>query len=410
MPFFGHIDFFSECRRVFHAWDTGYLFPGSRFITSWIELVNFTIISPLLAEKSSMFQTSNWVEATASHLEYFGFVSHHAILRTVFLMKIPYLVCDLLTGILLYRFFDNDKKSALLASAVWFFNPITFFASYIFGRYEAIPLMFLAASFLMLKREHMIRAAVFLGLAMWSREIVITLFPFFIVYFAKHFRHQWLKLSVCVLILVVFAGFASNLLPNLLGFPKMADHAGGTVNVIGASQSLQLLGFQFGYYYAFVMAYALLFLHFLFAKQRNVDVLVRTIAIYYCAFFAFSIHTVHYVAWGFVPFTLLAARHHDFAKALGIFCLVWIGFWAIATDLGVFTQWLAIPSSLFWSNLPILPSVLELDLLKGSALTLHTTVFTGRSVYAASLLFMSILVIRQMVAANRSETQTFDLS
>ena len=51
MPFFGHIDFLSECRRVFHSWDTAYLFPGSRFITSLIELINFTIIAPLFVRK-----------------------------------------------------------------------------------------------------------------------------------------------------------------------------------------------------------------------------------------------------------------------------------------------------------------------------------------------------------------------
>lgn len=395
MPFFGHIDFLSECRRVFHAWDTAYLFPGSRFITSLIELINFTIISPLLAEKSSMFMTSNWVEATASHLEYFGFVAHHAILRTVFLMKLPYLVCDLLTGFLLYRFFD-DRKKALIATVVWFFNPITFFASYIFGRYESIPLMFLAASFLMLKRERMLAAAIFLGLAMWSREIVITLFPFFVVYFGKRLilQNQFGRMVASVAILVLFAGFASNLLPNMLGFPKLSDDLGGTVNILGVSQSLQLLGFEIGYYYAFALAYSVLFMHFLFAREATLAILIQTIAIYYCAFFATSIHTVHYVAWGFVPFTLVAGSHHSFAKALGLFCLVWIGFWLIASDLGVFTHWLAMPSSLFWSNLPILPAVLELQVLKGSALTMHNAIFAARSIYASALIYMIVLALR----------------
>ena len=90
--------------------------------------------------------------------------------------------------------------------------------------------MFLAASFLMLKRERMLTAAVFLGLAMWSREIVITLFPFFVVYFGKRLatQKQYGRLLASVAILVVFAGFASNLLPNMLGFPKLSDDVGGT--------------------------------------------------------------------------------------------------------------------------------------------------------------------------------------
>jgi hypothetical protein len=393
MPFFGHIDFLSEYRRIFHAWDTCYIFPGSRFITSIVELINFTVVAPLLAEKGSMFQSVNWVETTASHMEYFGFVTHHAILRTFFLLKIPYLVCDMATGFIIYRFFE-DKKTALLASFIWFFNPITFFASYIFARYESIPLMFVAGSFLMLKRQRMVSAAVFLGLAMWSREIVITLFPFYIVYFYRNLLHKRRTLIVCFSLLLIFVGFASNFLPNILGFPKMADDAGGTVNVIGASQSLQLLGFQIGYFYAFVIAYVLLFLHFLFSKKNNLDLLIQTVAIYYCAFFICSVHKVHYVAWGFVPFTLLAAKNKSFGKALGIFCLVWIAFWAIASDLGVFTHWLAIPSSLFWSNIPIIPSILELVILKDSDLTLRIAIYAGRSVYAASLLFMIILAIK----------------
>lgn len=393
MPFFGHIDFLSEWRRIFHAWDTGYLFPGSRFVTSLIEFVHFSLIAPLLAEKNSMFQTANWAETTASHLEYFGFLGHHAILRTVFLLKLPYLLCDVITGVLIYRFFD-ERKPALIAAGVWFFNPVTFFASYIFGRYEAIPLMFVAASFLMLKRERMLSAALLLGLAMWSREIVITLFPFFLVFFAKHLRGSPLRLLAAGGILLLFVGFASNLLPNLLGFPKTAEGAGGTVNIVGASQSLQLFGFQIGYYYAFVLAYVLLFLHFLFSRNRSVEFLITVLAVYYCAFFATAIHTVHYVSWGFVPFTFLAARNLDFARALGLFCLTWIAFWLVASDLGVFTHWLAMPSSLFWNNLPIIPAIAELQLLKGSAMTMHNLIFAGRSVYAATLIFMIVLALR----------------
>ena len=401
MPFFGHIDFLSEGRRIYHAWDTAYLYPGSRFVTSLIELINFAIVSPLLAEKSSMFQMTNWVETTATHLEYFGFVSHHAILRTFFLLKIPFFVCDIVTGILLYRFF-NDKKDGLFAGIVWFFNPVTFFASFIFGRYESIPLMFLAASFLMLKKERMLWGVVFFGLAMWSREILITLFPFLVIYLFKYYRRNYKSLVFNIGILLLFAGFASNILPNAFGFPKLSGDAGKTVDVFGASQSLQLFGFQIGYYYAFAMAYSLLFFHFLFSKKITIDFLIQTIAIYYCAFFASSIHTVHYVAWGFVPFTILAAKNHSYAKALGLFCVIWAGFWAIATDLGVFTQWLAIPSSLFWSNLPVLPAIIG-DYLSGSALTLSHLIYASRSVYAAILIFMIILTINDIRRSSHTE-------
>lgn len=389
MPFFGHIDFFSECRRIFYAYDTGSLYPGSRFITNFIEMVNFGFFAPLIAEKSSMFSMLDYSMTTASHLEYFGFLDHHAILRVFLLIKVPYLIFDLTIGLLIYHFFAN-RQHALRGVSIWYFNPISFFAFYIFSRYESIPLFFVMLMLLMLKQNRVIIAFISLGLAIWSREIIVILVPFFLIYVYRSGQFSWSRMLIGFALLGVFVGFASNIIPGILGFHT--PYIGSDGSLVEMKESIRILGFKLGWYFPFVISYSALLFWMLLTDRVDFRQLITILGIFYCAFFVWVMHSVHYVSWAIIIFALIGAEDQRFLKGLVLFCLSWILFWLVATDLGVFTQWLASPASLYFVNIPIFPHVLEQFVLKNTVFTLHLIVPAFRSVYAASLIVCAVLI------------------
>lgn len=69
MPFFGHIDFFSEHRRIHGLHEHGGWYPGSRFVTTTVERLNYAVVAPLLPEANSMFDVVDLKQTTASHLD-----------------------------------------------------------------------------------------------------------------------------------------------------------------------------------------------------------------------------------------------------------------------------------------------------------------------------------------------------
>ena len=392
LPFFGHIDFFSEYRRIFHLYENGNLFLGSRFVTAFTEYLNFSFWSPLIAEKSSMFRVEKLTETTASHLQFFAFVNHHAIFRTFLLLKLPYLIFDVGIGIALYHFFKN-KQASIRAICIWFFNPITLFSFYIFARFESIPLFYLCMGLFFLNREQPLWASLFLGLSIWAREINVTILPFVLIYIFRTPVTSWTQRFGTLGIIGIFFGLASNVIPNLLGMHN--QFRGSSPETIGGfDQALSLIGFNFQWYYPFVIAYVFIAI-WLFTKTKlEKHHLFAALAIYYCTFFLMVTHSVHYVAWAVLVFSIIGALHPRFIAGFAFFSVTWIAYWMVATDLGVFTQWLAIPSSLFFSNMPNIPALLDHFVLSNMAFKLHHVIRIFHSIYAAGLIYCAILIFK----------------
>ena len=186
MPFFSHVDLFSEYRRVFFALQTESYFPGAhRFVVFYIEMFFAWLIPPFIHDAESIFYLPAPTNSTASLSDYFFFVADPHVFRHLFLLKVPYLLFDLATALVVWRYLDRfeHKKIGLL---IWLFNPITLYAIYIFGRFESIGIFFLAMTAQSVQRERFITASIYFGVALHCREINILLAPFFllsIVYF-----------------------------------------------------------------------------------------------------------------------------------------------------------------------------------------------------------------------------------
>ncbi|MFT6047998.1 MAG: hypothetical protein ACI9WC_003716, partial [Arenicella sp.] len=159
MPFFGHIDVLSEARRIYFWDEAGVYFDDiSRNATSLFQLLFFKIFSVFIDNKDMLFAHADMQNSTARPIEYFEFVSQPNIFRVLFIIKLPFLAADLITAWAVYQYCGRSEggRNAVL---FWLFNPITLFAFYIFGRFEAIPVMFCMLSLLALQRKRLLLAA-----------------------------------------------------------------------------------------------------------------------------------------------------------------------------------------------------------------------------------------------------------
>lgn len=91
------------------------------------------------------------------------------------LLKLPYLIFDLLTGFVLLKLFNSEKKS-LVAFTLWIFNPINLYATYMMGQFDVIVAFFIILSIYFAVKNKLEWAALALG-----GGIAFKLSPIFLV-------------------------------------------------------------------------------------------------------------------------------------------------------------------------------------------------------------------------------------
>ena len=209
MPFFAHVDLFSEYRRVFYVLQNGlYLENSYRFVTFSIEFVFAAFSQLFINVTEGLFHLDDPTKSTASLTDYHFFLTDSNVFRHLFFFKLPYLIFDLATAVVIWRFIERPeyKKLALL---LWLFNPVTLFATYIFGRFEVFGLFFLALTALRLKQDRLLLASITFGLALLCREINLLFVPFLLlsqIDFKDHWLRNALILSIsCIIVFTVYS-------------------------------------------------------------------------------------------------------------------------------------------------------------------------------------------------------------
>lgn len=342
MPFFCHVDFLSEMRRVYATLEAGYYFPGrTRLVVYFVEMFFMRIFLPVLPDAQTMYFLAAGTDTTADLASYSLFVGDPYIFRTLFLLKIPYLLFDLATAVVLYLLFAGKKKQ-MVAVACWLFNPITLYSFYIFGRYESIAIFFIAMSIFMLQREKMIWAAIMLGMAVNSREIYIFLLPLFVlahVSLSRRWHENIKRICLSALPLIVML-----LLPRFVQ-KVFALHTffSGSHPVV-AKEIGRFWGLHLHWLSPFFAAYAIICLWLV--ENTNDSVLYRYLlasGLTIGSFLFSCTHSAHYASWLVIfPVCMLYFDHHT-VFAFILFCCSWLVFWLFNTDAGVFTLFLASP-------------------------------------------------------------------
>jgi hypothetical protein len=102
------------------------------------------------------------------------------IFRYLFIMKLPYLILDILAAFLLASFFTNRKKKER-AFVLWLFNPFTIILIYVFSNIDIIPVTLTLLSLLFAKKRKYYSSAAFLGFAAAFKAYPLIFLPWLLI-------------------------------------------------------------------------------------------------------------------------------------------------------------------------------------------------------------------------------------
>jgi hypothetical protein len=399
MPFFAHVDLFSEARRVFFVLENDYLFDNShRFVVFYIEVI-FAAFSTLFIDVTQgLFHIENPAESVANLVDYGYFLNDPNIYRHLFFFKLPYFIFDIATALIIWKFVDKPehRKIALL---IWLFNPLTLFSTYIFGRFEVISLFFLAASALQLKADRVFFASILFAMALHAREINFLYAPFFLIALID-FKDHWLR-NLLMLSTIAITIAAIYLLPNWL-----INLTGGDTQLFVDPNSThqsdafsKLLSLGYYWFYPVILGLAALAFYAWEIGDRAKDerwVLCASLVLF--IYFGFNVHSVHYAAW-LVIFPILSIQYGKrvVLPFIALFS-IWVILWLLKTDNGVFTLFLAAPLSTDFIGLGHFPSYFE-ENIATETLGLHQVIQVTRSLFLVVMCFFAYRIISRKLVS-----------
>lgn len=394
MPFFAHVDLFSEARRVFYVLENDHLFDNThRFVVFYIEVL-FAAFSTLFIDiTENLFHISDPTQSVSTLIDYKFFLSDPNIYKHLFFFKLPYLTFDIATALLIWKFVDKPehRKIALL---IWLFNPLTLFSTYIFGRFEVISLFFLVACALQLKYDRVFFASALFALALHCREINLIYTPFLLLALID-VKDHWSRN------LVVIAGSATTigaiyLLPNwIVGLTGGDTQLFVDSDAINQGDTLnKLLSLGYYWFYPVVIGLATLALYqWEIGNRPKAERFVLCGSVVLFIYFGFNVHSVHYAAW-LVIFPILSIQYGKkvvlpFIALFG----TWLILWLLKTDTGVFTLFLAAPLSTDFIGMGHFPSFFE-QYIATDSFTLHQAIQLVRSLFLVVMGFFTYRVLK----------------
>lgn len=395
MPFFGHVDIYSEYRRVFYLLENSLYFDNSyRFVTFSIEMLFAAFSQLFINVTEGLFHLSDPTKSTSSLVDYGFFLNDPNIFRHLFFFKLPYLIFDIATAIVIWRFVDDPvhKRIALL---IWLFNPVTLFATYIFGRFEVFGLFFLAATALQLKADKRILATVLFALALHCREINVIFTPFFLLALID-FKELWVKNAIMLLssaLIILCIWLLPDWLMTSLGgntdifVDPMATHESDKFN--------KLLSLGYYWFYPIIIGLAALALYsWEIGDRSHAERYVVTCSVVLFIYFGFNVHSVHYASWLVILPVLCAQYQRKIVFPFVVFSAAWVILWLLKTDAGVFTLFLAAPLANDFMGMGQFPRFFNQHLASEN-LSLYQTIQVMRALFLVAMGFFAYRILRR---------------
>ena len=148
----------------------------------WLHALWLLVAAPLLPDQAQLWTDPWWwADSGALAPQYLReFANRPDAFQTIFILKLPYLVLDLLTGLLLVCMNRGQAaKRVTQGFALWMVSPIGLYASAAFGRYEMFAVIFVVLALMLAERDRWFWAALALGVGITMRGYPLLLVPVF---------------------------------------------------------------------------------------------------------------------------------------------------------------------------------------------------------------------------------------
>src|SRR3989344_3497595 len=127
------------------------------------------------------------------------------------LVKLPSIFADLCIGWMIYRYIihkTNKSRLAVLLSAIWLFNPLTWYNCAVWGQTDAIVNLFGLLAVFALLNNNLLRFALFFTLSFLFKASLAVFMPVLgmVAIMQKHKLNSWLKAIIMSLATVITIG------------------------------------------------------------------------------------------------------------------------------------------------------------------------------------------------------------
>jgi len=215
MPFAVSSDFLAVYWRSHLIAYDGTVFEGYlvNMGAHYVHAASLRLLGPLLPPPDAVWTDPWWWSDSGALAPQVmrDFSAAPDVYQTLFALKLPYLVADLVAGAALVLLLGAARPALVRrAWAFWMLSPIGIYAGYLFSRYEAFPVVFVVAALLGVERRRPWLGALALGLAITMRGYPLLLVPLFGLVAVTGLRRQLVWMATAL------APFGATMVTNRL--------------------------------------------------------------------------------------------------------------------------------------------------------------------------------------------------
>lgn len=273
---------------------------------------------------------------------------YHGFFKLIFggissglLLKLPYIIFDILAGLLLFKL--SGRKLWVLG--LWIFNPVTLYATYMMGQFDIIPVFFILLSLFFAFKNKLSYAALALGFG-----IAFKLFPVFLLLPLVIFgKNNLERLKLLILGILPYAASIIFYLPSA-SFRSTALFAGQSskslyaVIPVSGGESLMLFPLFLIIYYLFI-----------WAGQKNFvrNDILKLFLIPLLLFFIFTHYHPQWLIW-IIPLLILTLGLKNYKSLIPYLLIIFSWFASLfffdpSLTLGIFYPVGTDPNLTLWS-------------------------------------------------------------
>lgn len=184
-PFAAHTDLYSIYSRAAEAaYDGNWLGWGSQIAVQMIHNVWLWMLKPLLPGGADIWSATAGVFGVGvQQHEVERFLGYEYLSRLLFLLKLPYILADLVAGYLLMRLVAPDRR--VIVSALWLLNPLVIYTTVLFARHDSIAIAIMLAGVVLATSGRRYLGLGFLLGAAVMRFFPVLIAPFFLIAYRR---------------------------------------------------------------------------------------------------------------------------------------------------------------------------------------------------------------------------------
>jgi len=370
LPFLFQVDILSSYTRA-----AGQLFetiPETpaviQLVMHWFHVFFLKIIVQIIPNLKTILEISN------EHIQWLSFAGDNQVFRMLSVIKFPYFIFDLACAFLLLRF-TKDTKTNLKVFKHWMINPVVIFVTYIFARFDVVPLFItiLALYFAMKDRKYI--SILLLVISIVMRFFPVLILPFLIIYLAKN-RKDYVIFSLLGI---------SGLLALEIG-SRLLFGSSALFKLLNSQHFTFLIALKWGmeglhvYLIPLVIFFTLIIISFFEISNKSFSNLLKYSLIAFLLWFSFGYYHPQYLLWT-IPFLIFQFVENDRIFYYHILQVLIIPFILLYWGQLV-TTFLFVPiDSKFFTTLPDVVDIIRKYYSPAKFANIFSSIFSGVSIW-----------------------------